>query len=232
MIHTVLNLAVAATFSLAGAASEPNGEQERVSDALANSSLRLLRSGFWSVGHGTEDQGFVSACLAGLDSPGRLPPVPGEIARGVSNVYLYQPDAAGRPAVGELVTVSVITVDGANSSALDWFVILLGDDETADCRREEYLRALEVDPGAEGLTTEVEADATRDVGIGDASARLDLVIEFSRGSDVQPVRHAYVVSRTASTVVVLRWAAYGPGPFSGFDAQAEVAAIIAELASA
>ena len=57
----------------------------------------------------------------------------------MSNVFLFQPDAVAQPEVGELVTMSIIAVDEASVESLEWFVLLLGSADTADCRRTEYL---------------------------------------------------------------------------------------------
>ena len=233
MIGTLPHLVIAAMLSVAGPTAAD--DQQRVSDALAASSLRMLQAGFWSVGPGTQDDDFVSACLGGVDAPGRLAPMPGEVARGVSNVYLHQPDSDARRQDGELVTVALVAVDPASASSLDWFVVLLGDDDTAACRRDEFLGAAEVDAGAEGFDAVAVAEATRDLGIGDGSARLDLTITFSRTGTVREVRHVvytYVVSRVGTTLVVLATATFGDGPFSGLDPEAEVAAIAADLAAA
>ena len=230
MIHTLAHLVVAGAVSLAGV-SRPTAadDQDRLSIALASSSLRMFEAGFWSVGPGTQDDDFVSACLGGIDAPGQLAPMPGEVARGVSNVYLYQADADGSPEDGELVTVALVAVDEANEATLDWFILLLGSDDTAACRRDEFLRAREQDPGSEQIETDVEADAARDLGIGDGSARLDLRIVFSRPGDVRPVHYTHLVGRVGRTLIVLRSATFGSGPFSGFDPQEELAAIAAEL---
>lgn len=189
----------------------------------------MLESDFWSVGSGTQDDDFVSACLGGVDSPGQLAPMPGELARGVSNVYLHQPDADGRPEDGELVRIAVVAVDAASVSALDWFVVLVGDDDTAACRREEFLGAVELEPSAEGLETVVEGDAVADLGIGERSARLDLRVTFSRPGSARQVRYSHLVGRVENTLVVLSSATFGGGPFSGFDPESEMAALVAEL---
>jgi hypothetical protein len=232
VIHTLAHVVVAGALSLVGL-SRPDAvdDQQRVSDALASSSLRMLEAGFWSVGPGTQDDDFVSACLGDVDAPGQLAPVPGEVARGVSNVYLYQPDADGSPEDGELVTVAIVAVDAGNEATLDWFVVLLGDDDTASCRRDEFLRARELDPNLNEIEATVEADAARDLGIGDGSARLDLHIVFSRPGDVRPVRYTHVVGRAGRNLIVIRSATFGAGPFSGFDPEEELAAIAAELAA-
>jgi hypothetical protein len=232
VIHTLAHVVVAGALSLAGV-SRPNAvdDQQRVSDALASSSLRMLEAGFWSVGPGTQDDDFVSACLGGVDAPGQLAPVPGEVVRGVSNVYLYQPDADGSPEDGELVTVAIVAVDAGNEATLDWFVVLLGDDDTASCRSDEFLRARELDPDLNEIEATVEADAARDLGIGDGSARLDLHIVFSRPGDARPVRYTHLVGRAGRNLIVIRSATFGAGPFSGFDPEEELAAIAAELAA-
>jgi hypothetical protein len=204
-------------------------DQRRVDEVVAASSLRMLESDFWSVGLGTQDDDFVSACLGGVDSPGRLAPMPGEVARGVSNVYLHQPDADARPEDGELVRLAVVVVDAANVSALDWFVVLLGDDETAECRRDEFLAAVELEPGVADLETAVDGDAVADIGIGERSARLDLRITFSAPGSARQVHYTHLVGRSGNTLVVLSSATFGPGPFSDFDPETELAAIVAGL---
>ena len=215
---------------LAGHPVTAADEQSRLDDVLASSSLRMLQAGFWSVGPGTRDSAFVSACLGGVDAPGRLAPMPGEAARAVSNVYLYQPDADRAPEVGELMTVMTVTVGEGFESGLDWFIRLIGDDDTAGCRRDEFLLARANDPGSSGIDATVAADSTPDLGIGDSSARLDMRIVFSRRGDRQPVTYSYFVSRLGRTLVVLRAAWFGAGPFSGLDPQSELGAIVRELA--
>lgn len=233
MIAPFAHLAVAGALALAGS-SRPAAanDQQRVSDALASSSLRMLESDFWSVGSGTQDDDFVSACLGGVDAPGQLAPMPGERARGVSNVYLHQPDADARPEDGELVRIAVMAVDDANVSGLDWFVVLLGDDDTASCRRDEFLGAVQLDPGTEGLETAVEGDAVADLGIGERSARLDLRITFTRPGSARQLHYAHLVGRVGNTLVVLSVSTFGAGPFSGFDPETELAALVAELGRA
>ena len=231
MIGTIVHVAVAGVLALAGVSRPASpDDQQRVEEALASSSLRMLESDFWSVGSGTQDDDFVSRCLGGVDAPGRLDPMPGEVARGVSNVYLHQPDADARPEDGELVRIAVVVVDAASVSALDWFVVLLGDNDTAACRRDEFLAAAALDPGVEGIETAADADAVADIGIGDRSARLDLRITFSRQGSAREVHYTHLVGRVGSTLVVLSSAAFGAGPFSDFVPEAELAAIVAELA--
>ena len=202
-------------------------EQERIGLAVTSSSLRMLQAGFRAVGPGTRDSGFVSECLAGADSPGRLTPLPGEVARDVSDVYVYQPDSGGAPEVGELLTVAVFAVEEADALALGWFVMLLGHEETAVCRRDELLAAVENDPSS--ARARIETQATTGLAVGDASSRLDVRIVFSREGASQPVTHTFLVSRVGHTLVLLRSARFGAGPFSGFDPQVELAAIASEL---
>lgn len=229
MIGWVAYLAIAVLAVPVASRPAAVDEERRVSQALASSSLRMLESGFWSVGPGTQDDAFVSACLGGVDSPGLLAPMPGELARGVSNVYLHQPDADGRPEDGELMTVAVVVVDAANVAALDWFVVLLGDDATAACRRDEYLGAVEIDPGTAGLEIDVVADAVAGIGVGERSARLDLRITFSRPGAARQVGYTHVVGRVGNSLAVLSSATFGPGPVSNFDPGTEMAALLADL---
>jgi hypothetical protein len=230
---TVIRLAVAGVISLAGVARPATAadDQERIDAALASSSLRLLQAGFWSVGPGEQDGGFVSTCLGGLDAPGRLDQLPGEVARDVSNVYLFQPDAERSPEIGELLTVALITVDESSRDALDWFVLLLGSPETAECRHDEFMRARDDDPGSADVDVQVSVQPLADLGIGDASARVYMGILFSRGGAEQAVRYTFLVSRVDRTLVVVRSARFGNGPVSGIQPQAELAAIVRSLGS-
>lgn len=219
--------AVALSSSLAPATSGGT-DQDRLSNALAASSIRALQAGFWSVGPGTRDAEFVSGCLGGIDAPGRLPPFPGETARAVSNVYLFQPDGDAAPDVGELLTVAVIAVDDASASSLDWSVFVLGRTDTADCRRTEYLNSPEAASVPDGLPT-VDVTATPDLGIADASSRLDMHIVFTASGTQHRVAYSYLAARLGRMLVVVRLATFGDGPFSGVDAQAELGAIVESL---
>ena len=234
MIAPLTRIVTAGVISLTGVAGPATAgdEQGRIADALASSSLRLLEAGFWAVGPGEQDSAFVSACLGGVDAPGRLALLPGEVARGISKVYLYQPDADGSPQIGELLTVAVFTVDEPNRDTLDRFVLLLGSPDAAECRRDEFLRAQAADPGSAGVEAVVSVEATADLLVGDASSRVDVSILFTRLGDEQPVRYSYLVSRIDRTLVVLRSARFGPGPFSVVDPRAELSAVVETLAAA
>ena len=215
-----------------GAAPRAAADQDQVANALAASSLRALEAGYWSVGPGTRDADFVSGCLGGLDSPGRLAPLPGETARAVSNVYLFQPDADNAPDVGELLTVAIVAVDAASESSLDWFVLLLGSADTAECRRTEYLSGPEAGAQAADQAPTVDLVATPDLGAGAASSRLDMHIVFTSDGIQHRVGYSYLVARTERELVAMRVASFGDGPFSGLDAEAELAAIIESLNAA
>jgi hypothetical protein len=208
-----------------------DGDQDRIGDALSASSIRVLQAGFWSVGPGTRDADFVSSCLGGLDSPGRLAPFPDETARGVSNVYLYQPDADTTPEVGELLTVAVVSVDEASRLGLDWFVLLLGSTNTAECRREEFLAANASGQAQPDVTVAIDAAATPELAVGDAASRLDLHLVFTQGAERNVVTHSYLVARTGRTLVVMRHSTFGAGPFTGLDPVAELGAIVASIDS-
>lgn len=232
MIHQLANALVVGVLALTGGtalATADETDQDHVADAIAASSIRVLRAGFWSVGPGTRDSDFVSSCLGGMDSPGRLAPFPGETARAVSNVYLYQPDADIAPDEGELLTAAIIAVDGANESSLDWFVFMLGQTDTAECRRDEYLsNPAATAESADGAPT-IEVTATPGLGIADESSRLDMDIVFSVASVQHRVAYSFLVARTGRILVVMRVATFGDGPFSGVDAETELAAIVESL---
>lgn len=215
-----------------GGAPRAAADQDHIANALAASSLRVLEAGYWSVGPGTRDVDFVSSCLGGLDSPGRLAPLPGETARAVSNVYLFQPDADNAPDVGELLTVAIVAVDVASETSLDWFVLLLGSADTADCRRTEYLSSPEAGAQAGAQAPTVDVVARPNLGRGTASSRLDMNIVFTSEGVQHRVAYSYLVARTDRQLVAMRVASFGEGPFSGLDAAAELAAIIASLNAA
>lgn len=226
MIHRlasafVVGLVVVSGGLSAGATSVD--DQGGVDNALAASAIRMLQAGFWSAGPGTRESNFVSGCLGGLDSPGQFPPVEGETARAVSNVYLFQPDAALAPTVGELVTSAVVTVDDAYQPGLDWFVLLIGAQETAECRRTEYLDSPDV--GAADVAPDVEVVATSGLGIADASSRLDMDIVFTTAGVQHRVAYSYLVARSGRALVIVRTATYGDESSSGFDPQVELASI-------
>lgn len=230
MIQLLANAFVAGVVTLSGGhALAAAGDQGHIDNALSASSVRLLETGFWSVGPGTRDIDFVSTCLGGLDSPGRLAPFLGETARAVSNVYLFQPDATADPNIGELFTMSIIAVDKANERSLEWFVLLLGSAESADCRRTEYLSNPAVGSEPSDLAPTVDAVATPDLGIGSGSSRLDMHIVFTSAGVQHRVAYSYLVTRTERELVALRIASFGDGPFSGIDAEAELAATVESL---
>jgi hypothetical protein len=79
------------------------------------------------------------------------------------------------------------------------------------------------------LETAVDGDAVADIGIGERSARLDLRITFSAPGSARQVHYTHLVGRSGNTLVVLSSATFGPGPFSDFDPETELAAIVAEL---
>ncbi len=230
MIQVLANALVAGFVALSsGLAPAVAGDQDHVDNALSASSIRLLEAGFWAVGPGTRDTGFVSTCLGGLDSPGRLEPFLGETARAVSNVFLFQPDAAAAPDVGELLTMSIIAVDEASEATLESFVLLLGSADTADCRRTEYLSIPAAGAAPSVPAPTVEVVATPDLGVGTGSSRLDMHIVFTSAGVRHRVAYSYLVTRTERELVVLRIASFGDGPFSGIDAEAELAATVESL---
>lgn len=204
-------------------------DEDRVGDALAESSIRMLQAGLSAAGPGTRDTEFVSGCLGGLDAPGRLPSLPGETARGVSNVYLFRPDAEAAPEVGELFTVAVVAVDEADRPAIDQLVLLLGDPETARCRRMEFLDGADAVTSAADADPVVEVETLPDLGIADASARFDMQIVFTSNGREHRVAYSYLAARAGRMLVLLRLATFGDGRHSGIDAQTELTAIVESL---
>jgi len=202
-------------------------DQHRIVEALADSSTRMLEAGLWSAGPGTRDAEFVSGCLGGLDVPGRLPPLPGETARGFSDVYLFRPDATS--GAGELLTVAVVAVGEADQPAIEELVLLLGDPATARCRRQELLDGADADTNGGGATPTVEVRTTDDLGVADASARLDLGIVFAGEGAEHRVAYSYLAARAGRMFVLVRLVTFGEGGRSGVDVAVELAAVVDSL---
>lgn len=159
-----------------------------------------------------------SECLDGLDEA--LEPTSrfeGETARAFSDNFTFA--SADAPVstdpmefeFGESdgVTAGVITVDAAHQGFLDELIATIGSEEVAACLQEEFLAADSVaQSGAAGSvppsdipTADVTVTAEPDLGLGDASARLDIEIVSTVGDDTFGFSTSIFVARSDRTLV-------------------------------
>ncbi len=108
------------------------------------------------------------------------------------------------------VTAGVITVDAAHRSVLDELIATLGSDDVADCLQDELLAAdaaaqsgatASSAPPSDVPTADVNVTAEPDLGLGDASTRLDIEIASMLGDDTFGFSTSIFVARSDRTLV-------------------------------
>ncbi len=160
-----------------------------------------------------------SDCLNGLDEAlepsGRFE---GETARAFSDNFTFA--SADAPlstdpmefefGENDNVAAGVITVDAAHRSVLDELIATLGSDDVADCLQDELLAAdaaaqsgatANSAPPSDVPTADVNVTAEPDLGLGDASTRLDIEIASMLGDDTFGFSTSIFVARSDRTLV-------------------------------
>ena len=187
-----------------------------------------------------------SECLDGLDEA--LEPssrFEGETARAFSDNFTFA--SADAPVTtdpmefefGESddVTAGVITVHAAHQAVLDELIATIGSEEVAACLQEEFLAADAAAqsgaaagsaPPSDVPTADVTVTAEPDLGLGDASARLDIEIVSMLGDDTFGFSTSIFVARSDRTLVFFALGVVGE-QVSDLDGLEELGALLESL---
>lgn len=224
-------------------------DQAAADAAMASFNERMAAAGGVSDGppdltaaedaEAVEDDPFAGCFgdITGLEPNGRLE---GETARAFSDNFTFPPD--GEPldtdplsmaiSQDDAVSAAVITVDADHADAVDELVRALGSDEAATCLEGLFndMAADEANagssPNAAGFEVDVAAEA--DLGIGDASASLQLALTDSADGTASESNTAVYLARSDRSLVYLTISTDAE-PNAVFDAPAELVAIVDSL---
>jgi hypothetical protein len=243
----ILTAAVAIAGGAASASAGSADDQAAADEAVASFNERMTEAGGESSGPPDttpmEDEEIVeddpfAACFgdeAALEPGG--PQLEGESARAFSDDFVFtssdQPDGTDPMAVasGDTVSALVVTVDADHVELIDGWVDAFGSEDTATCVEDLYgeMSASESgdDTSLELPAIEIDVTAEPDLGIGDASAGLHLMLA-SGGEFAFELNTAIFAARTGRSLVIVSIIG-GAEPVSDVDGTAELAAIVDAL---
>ena len=175
--------------------------------------------------------------------------VEGQTARAVSDNYTFTaaPTTAATTGVfdmgpaQDMVAAGVITVDDAHTQLLDQFVSQLTSPDTAACIEGEIAETSAITmptipeltgvslPDLSSMIPQIDVHATPDLGVGDASGRLDLGISSNMLGIPIDLDVSLLLARTGNSLVYIAYST-GAEPVSTLDPQAELQAVVDALA--
>ena len=206
-------------------------DQAAADAAVAVFNDRLTQAGWSSTGPLTQaqpegdEEGQFGACLSGFERYLDYTDVhfEGETARAFSHDFeLVSRAGNSTDATGGYGYAGAVVVTAADSAVglLDKFVEDLGAADTTACMLGQ--------PAFQSMTDEVRITNEADVGVGDASARLDFTVT-TRYEDTMLVTAAtFAGARVDRSLVVLVAGRSGPG-MADLDLIAELAAMVDTL---
>ena len=174
--------------------------------------------------------------------------VEGQTARAVSDNYTFtaSPTTATTgvfdmgPAQDQ-VAAGVITVDDAHAQLLDEFVSELSSPDTAACIQGQIAETSTITvptipeltgvslPDLSSMIPQIDVHATPDLGVGDASGRLDLGISSNVFGIPVDFDISLLLARTGNSLAYIAYST-GADPVSDLDPQAELQAVVDALA--
>jgi len=249
-VPTLLIAAIAVVGISAGPVAATAADDQAAADAaMAAFSERMVAAG--GVSDGPTDMSIddeaetdpddpFTGCfgdIAGLEARGRLA---GETARAFSDDFSFPGE--GAPAATDPLSMTiasddtimgaVITVDDDSAGVIDEVVRAFGSEEAAMCLEglfNEMAAGAVSDassPGEAGFTVDVAAEA--DLGIGDASASLQLALASDIGGTTTASNVAVYLARADRSLIVLTITT-DADPTVDIDGPGELAAIVDSL---
>jgi hypothetical protein len=234
---TRLLVAAATPFALVAVGGLPAtvdpDDQAAADAAVAVFNERLTDTGWTSTGPFTqsqpaaEEEGEFGACLDGVEQYRDYTDLhfDGETARAFSDNFELVGDApVSTGSVGDYgyAGAVVLTAEESAVGVLDGFVAQLGAEETLACIAEQSAFA---SMDAEDSSVELAMSNEANVGVGDASARLDFSVTMDyQGSDLS-TSATFAAARVDRTLVVVAAGGSGAGA-SSLDPVAELAAMV------
>ena len=218
--------------AVGGLSATVDPEDQAVADAaVAVFNERLTAAGWTSTGPftqaapegGDDEESEFGSCLGGFERYLDYTDVrfPGETARAFSdNFELESSDPEGTDALGGTFGYSgavVLTAEESAVDVLDTFVEQLGAEGTVACMTEQEVLA--------SAPEEVTVSNEDDLGVGDASARLDLAVAMSYDGQEFSSAATFAAARVDRSLVVVVVGGTGGGA-GDLDPVAELAAVV------
>jgi hypothetical protein len=209
------------------------GDQAAAEAAVAVFNERLAAAGWTSTGpfseaapEGDEETAF-GTCLSGFERYLDYTDVhfDGETARAFSDDFeRVRSEPAGASSIGDYGYAGAVVLTAADSAVgvLDTFVSQLGAEETQACVKDQAAFESMSD---EDTHMQVTVTNDSELGVGDASARLDLDVRVNYQGTELSTSATFAAARVDRTLVVV--AAGGSGSAaSDLDPVAELAAMV------
>ncbi len=256
--HTVRHLTAACAVALVPARGLPlafadsaDDDQAVAEAAMRSFNERMVNAGFVSEGPQSpsgemdpEEAAFIeSECMqaTGLDMPSGNE-LPGQTARAFSDKFEFVRESTTsgtdsvRQPVGAYASAFVASVDTDHREDLDGYIGYISSEARLACLREWTLgnaEASEAAPaGSAGIEVpqpEFEFTVENDLGVGDHSARVDVVMSTMRFDEWYELELTILLARSDRTVVFLTYGTVAGGPLPDVDVEAELEALVDSL---